>query len=356
MFYHLFSRIKNPTPLQIVIAGSIALAIAEYLLYFLFSIVFNRVLTPAIIALIVFFHAIIIYIVFYGLIDYFIYRKIKTIYKAIARSKYTKNKVDSIMNLNNDILNKVQHDVLINFENEKLEIEQLKRIEEYRKQFLSNVSHELKTPIFNIQGYIETLIDGAINDKSVNLNYLKKAANNIERITNIVKDLDMISQIEDGKLQVDLYKFNLHEIVVETMDSLAMIAQQNSVSLSVKDSLRSNCFVKADKERIRQVLTNLIANAIRYNKPKGRVQIGAYDMDEKILVEVCDTGIGIEEKYLNRIFERFFRVDKSRSRELGGTGLGLAIVKHILDAHNQSINVRSTLNEGTTFSFTLDKS
>jgi two-component system phosphate regulon sensor histidine kinase PhoR len=230
----------------------------------------------------------------------------------------------------------------------------MKENENYRREFIGNVSHELKTPIFNIQGYIQTLIDGGLQDENVNLKYLKRANLSVDRMINIVDDLEVISQLETNEDVLDLDNFNIVEIINEAFDQLEMKA--NNMNISLKLSKESNSeIVYADRNKIQQVFMNLISNSIKYGKNNGVTNVRLFDMTDKMLIEVADDGIGIGEEALNRLFERFYRVDKNRSREIGGTGLGLAIVKHIIEAHQQTINVRSTVDVGSTFSFILEK-
>lgn len=236
----------------------------------------------------------------------------------------------------------------------KDEIERLKKLEVYRKEFLGNVSHELKTPIFNIQGYVLTLLDGGLEDPSINRNYLERAERSIDRMITIVDDLEAISQLETGELQIEPERFDISVLAKDVADAQEMKATAKGIILTLPEDSKP-MFVYADRFRIRQVLVNLIVNSVKYGKEYGETKIRFYDVGDNIMVEVADNGIGIEKEHLPRLFERFYRVDKSRSREQGGTGLGLAIVKHIIEAHNQTINVMSTEGAGTVFSFTLKK-
>lgn len=346
---------KNPTPKQI--------SIGVALLVSLFVLIGMLILKWAFLPVIKWYYALLFPAVVYGVsyfiliyaLEMFIYRKIKLVYKSIANTKTTKEMAENKMDMNRNIIKDVEEEAVKTLKEDQHTIQQLRKMEEYRRQFLGDVSHELKTPIFHIQGYLDTLIEGGINDTSVNMKYLEKANKNAERLSTIVDDLEMISLIEDGKLNLEIEAFNLWALTNEVFELLAPTAQSNNISLKFKKGFFNPCYVKGDRERIRQILVNLVSNAIKYGKPGGKVTLGDYDMDTKILVEVCDNGIGIDKQHLPRIFERFYRVDKSRSREKGGTGLGLSIVKHILEAHGQSINVRSNPGEGTTFSFTLDK-
>lgn len=237
------------------------------------------------------------------------------------------------------------------------EITRLKETEIFRKQYLGNVAHELKTPIFNIQGYISTLLDGGLEDELINRKYLERAEKSIDRLINIVNDLDTISKLESSMNRLQMEQFDIVALAKEIADQAEMEADKKGITIHVKgaENLPSSFWVLADKHYIGQVLVNLIINAIRYGKEDGSVRIRFRDMLDKILVEVEDTGIGIGKEDIPRIFERFYRTDKGRSREQGGTGLGLAIVKHIIEAHGERISVRSEPGAGSTFSFTLKK-
>jgi len=235
------------------------------------------------------------------------------------------------------------------------EIRQLREMEKYRKDFLGNVSHELKTPIFNIQGYILTLLEGGIDDTKVNKLYLKRAEKSINRMISIVDDLVSISRLESGEFKLKLEDFNIVKLVDEIFEQHEMLTKQFKVKLEFDSSYKGPIMVHADRRRMTDVLNNLIVNSIKYGKANGKTKVGFIDTGERILVDISDNGIGIDETDLPRIFERFYRVDKSRSRDSGGTGLGLAIVKHIIQAHNQTIYVRSAAGKGTSFVFSMDK-
>ncbi len=228
-------------------------------------------------------------------------------------------------------------------------------METYRKEFLGNVSHELKTPIFNIQGYIHSLLDGELDDKELTRHFLNKAAKSADRMEHLVNDLLAISELESGSDKLDLETFDVYELIQDIIEALEFKAREKDITLGFKVGCNPPFFVRADKKKIRQVFVNLITNSIKYGKPSTQTLIGLYDMDKNYLIEVSDHGIGIEEEHLSRLFERFYRVDKARARDEGGTGLGLAIVKHIIEAHNQTINVRSTPGVGSTFGVTLSK-
>lgn len=235
------------------------------------------------------------------------------------------------------------------------EIKRLKELERYRKEFVGNVSHELKTPIFNIQGYILTLIEGGIDDPRINVLYLKRTVKSIDRMISIVEDLESINKLESGELKLNKENFNLSRMVEDVFEIEHMIARERKIKLKFKNKQDKPVLVYADKKRIMEVMSNLVVNGIKYGKKDGSVTVSFYDLNDQVMVEVKDNGIGIEKDQLPRIFERFYRVDKHRSREQGGTGLGLSIVKHIIEAHEQTINVKSQINFGTTFNFTLQK-
>ena len=228
----------------------------------------------------------------------------------------------------------------------------VRKAEKYRREFLGNVSHELKTPIFNIQGYIETLIDGALNDPKVNLKYLKRTSKSVDRLIYIIQDLESIAQLDSDEINLKMTKWNLQGLINEVVDQFEMKANKKKIQL-LHDDNTTNVMVYADKDKIAQVLYNLISNSIKYGKHGGTTKISCHQNKTDCLVIIKDNGIGIADKNISRLFERFYRVDKSRSREQGGTGLGLAIVKHIIEAHDQKINVSSSVGKGTQFNFSL---
>ncbi len=303
---------------------------------------------------------IVIFLASFGLILFaiqrFIYRKIKLIYKLIYQTKASKKEEFYYKNiLPQKDIDEVSEDVKTWATQRKAEIEQLKRNEAYRKEFLQNLSHELKTPIFAIQGYVDTLLGGALENPEVNTKFLSNASRNVDRLVNLVDDLDEISKLESG--QQHLYKetFVIQDILKEAFDLLSIKADEKQMRMVIKKGCEAPLTVFADKEKIRQVLMNLFDNAIKYGKQNGTIEASAYHMDGKrILVEVSDDGSGISEEHLGRIFERFYRTDSARNRKIGGSGLGLAICKHIIEAHGQTIHVRSKHDVGTTFGFTLE--
>ena len=244
-----------------------------------------------------------------------------------------------------------------NEEERRSEINILKDQENYRREFLGNISHELKTPLFTIQGYILTLVDGgALKDKKVREKYLRRAAKGVDRIISIVKDLDLITQFESGIKTVDRSEFNIFDLVDNVFDLLEFESEKNNISLKLENKNNPLIYVNADQERILQVLTNLIVNSIKYGSDNGYTKVIVEDFNkEKVIVRIIDNGEGIEKEHIPRLFERFYRIDKNRSRKKGGSGLGLSIVKHIIEAHNEQIFVKSEIGEGTEFSFTLSK-
>ncbi len=294
---------------------------------------------------------IILFILYFILIYYFLKRlffeKIRIIYKNIYKFKGTSNL--SQMNIE-----KVEQEAEEWANAKEEELNAYKQDQGYRREFLGNVSHELKTPIFNIQGYVQTLLDGGLADKNINLKYLERANKSVDRMINIVEDLEVISRLETEQFSLDFRSFNIVQLANEATEALELKANEMNIKLKVVNECQTN-FAIGDRDKIQQVFINLLSNSIKYGKEGGETIIRFCNMDNNMLIEVSDNGIGIEEDSLDRLFERFYRVDKNRSREIGGTGLGLAIVKHILEGHNQTINVRSTKDIGSTFSFILEK-
>ena len=325
------------TPKKIAFYLTLALSV-PFLLLLLFLCFGSEVSAPVwqIVALTLSTIASIYYISYYFLKKY-IHEKVKVIYKSIARQRGVSDVVETD-------LNKVDDDVDRMVNDRQKEIDELKNMESFRREFLGNVSHELKTPIFNIQGYIHTLIDGAIRDENVNMQYLERSSKSVDRMINIVEDLEMISKIESNRLDLEFNRWNIVDYIQELFDILEMKAKKRSITLSINNQSTTN-FVEADRDKISQVLINLIENSIKYGNEGGHTRVRLFEMGENMLIEIADDGDGIPSEHLPRLFERFYRVDKSRSRSAGGTGLGLSIVKHIIEAHRQTINVRSTRNK-----------
>ncbi len=277
----------------------------------------------------------------------------KGIIKLINEISIDSNQNNMISDAN---LNLATKDLIEFIRNRTTEINVLKDQDSYRKEFLGNVSHELKTPLFTIQGYILTLLDGALKDKSVRDKYLKRAAKGVDRLINIVLDLDLITQFESGIKIVDKEKFDIVELIQNVFDLIEIESDKSNIKLLYDKDYSNPIYVFADEERILQVITNLLINSLKYGVDGGRTEVSIeMSNNDKILIKVSDDGIGVSSDHLPRLFERFYRVDATRSRKKGGSGLGLSIVKHIIEAHNENIYVDSELGKGTTFSFTLDK-
>ncbi|MBW8334320.1 MAG: sensor histidine kinase [Prolixibacteraceae bacterium] len=285
------------------------------------------------------------------ILNRYINEKINPIYKTIREVPVSgrKEKVGSTN------ISDVQKDVEEWAKNQTMEITRLKDLERYRKEFVGNVSHELKTPIFNIQGYVLTLLEGGIDDPKINKLYLQRTEKSIDRMISIVEDLESITKLESGELTLNLVNFDMVKLTDDVFELAQMLANERNITLQFITKTDKPVMVNADKKRIMEVMNNLVGNGIKYGKKRGHVKVGFYDLHETVLIEVSDNGIGMDKSDLPRVFERFYRVDKSRSREQGGTGLGLSIVKHIIEAHDQTINVKSIADKGTTFTFTLEK-
>jgi two-component system, OmpR family, phosphate regulon sensor histidine kinase PhoR len=288
-------------------------------------------------------------------IQFYIYRKIKVIYKIIHRNKHSTDFKNEKMNMDRNLLEEVEAEVTEWEKEKEADNARLMELAAYRRHFVGNVSHELKTPIFNVQGYLHTLLDGAMDDPRVRIQYLQKAAKNADRLQIIVEDLEAINRMESGDLPLEIRDFDIYDLTEDVMGDMEMKAREKQVQLQFKDGADHHFQVRGDRESIRRVLVNLFQNSIKYGNINGLTKVAFYDLDNYILIEVSDNGIGIAEKHHNHLFDRFYRVDKSRSRDVGGTGLGLAIVKHIVESHGQTITVRSELNKGATFGFTLEK-
>jgi two-component system, OmpR family, phosphate regulon sensor histidine kinase PhoR len=296
-----------------------------------------------------------IYFLVYYILSDFIYEKINPIYKTIHNYHLGKRRFRKAME-DNKLITSVESEVSTWAQGKSKEIDQLKQLEKYRREFLGNVSHELKTPIFSIQGYILTLLDGGLEDSSINRQYLERTEKSINRMINIVEDLESISRLESGELKLNYENFNIVSLVEDVYEMQEMLARRYGVKLQFGEGHDKIIRVHADRKRIVEAVNNLILNSIKYSKTGGNTSVSFVDIGDQVLVSISDSGIGIAEHDLPRIFERFYRVDKSRSRDQGGTGLGLSIVKHIMEAHHQTIRVQSKQGEGTTFTFTLDKS
>ena len=296
-----------------------------------------------------------IYFILDRILDYFVYRKIKLIYKLISQTKATKREeAYQKYILPKKGIDEVREDVEEWAEQKFEEIKKLQSNEEFRKEFLQNLSHEIKTPIFSIQGYLEILADGAIENASSALKYINKSQANVQRLVQLVNDIDIITNLEINKEPLLKHQFIIQDTIRDVVNNLSLKLEQKNVQFSFKKGCESPIQVFADKNKIYQVLSNIITNALKYGKQDGEIIASVYLLeDKKVLIEISDNGAGIAEEHLPRLFERFYRTDDARSREVGGTGLGLAICKHIIEAHGESIQVRSKLNVGTTVGFTL---
>jgi two-component system phosphate regulon sensor histidine kinase PhoR len=297
----------------------------------------------------------VIYFLVYQILERFIYRKIKLLYKLIAQTKVSKREEAYLKYiLPQKSIDDVREDVEKWVEQKTEEINLLQSNEEFRKEFLQNLSHEIKTPIFSIQGYLEILADGAIEDTTAANKFIAKSQANVQRLVQLVNDLDMITNLEINKEPILKQNFVIQDLITDVINNLAIKLDKKNIHFNIKKGCESPITVFADKNKIYQLLTNITTNAIKYGKIDGEITASAYAIEDgKILIELSDNGIGIAEEHIPRLFERFYRTDDARSREVGGTGLGLAICKHIIEAHNETIHVRSKINVGTTVGFTL---
>ncbi len=329
---------KFNTPFRISIYISTVILILLLVLYYFFNVdlpIYFFIITYLVVG-----------VFSYFIIKNYVQRKINLLYRIIHKQK-------SIDESDLDI-EQSEKEVLKWLSERQAEIEHLKDTEKFRRNFLGNVSHELKTPIFNIQGYIMTLLEGGLEDESINRKYLERTQNSVERMISIVEDLSNISNIEGSNEKINIKKFDISTLVFSLMESLENKAKKHNVDI-VFDKIYQSNFVLADENKISQVVMNLLNNSIIYGNEGGETKVKIFDMDKKYLIEISDNGIGISKENIDRLCERFFRVDSARSIAKGGTGLGLSIVKHIIELHKETLNIRSTLGEGSTFSFTLKK-
>ena len=285
-------------------------------------------------------------------VETFIYKRVKKIYDDVSLLENTSFRNQPITTDMATLTKEVQKFA----RDKKLEIETLKIREEYRREFLGNVSHELKTPLFTVQGYLLTLLDGAMDDKNIRKKYLQRAEKGVERLIYIVKDLDMITKLETGDINLDVSKFNIIEVIQNVFDLLEMRASKKHITLTFDNKYAKPIWIIGDQEKVQQVVTNLVVNSIKYGKEGGTTEVGIEDLvNNKVIIRITDNGEGIEKQHIPRLFERFYRVDKSGARIEGGSGLGLAIVKHIIEGHNEKIYVESQFGVGSEFSFTMEK-
>jgi|TARA_B110000027_G_scaffold130960_1_gene154520 two-component system phosphate regulon sensor histidine kinase PhoR len=342
--------LKNLKPFQILIAGSLILFLTTLVsLLFLNKIVdFDPIwlfILPAI-------SGTVSYVVFYFFIKRFITEKLKILYRSIRKGKIN-NDTDQSFSILDDVIERAEVDTEEWTDEKNSEILRLKEQEEFRREFIGNIAHELKTPVFSIQGYILTLLDGGLEDENVNRAFLERASKATDRMTNILNDLDHLAKLEVSDLLIEMTRFDIKELVKDVFEELENKATKKNIILGFAKGF-DPVFVSADKVKIGQVLMNLINNSIHYGNDGGETQVRFYLMDNIVTVEVSDDGPGIADEDLPRLFERFYRVEKSRARNQGGSGIGLAIAKHFIEAHNQTISVRSTLGVGSTFTFSLD--
>jgi two-component system phosphate regulon sensor histidine kinase PhoR len=344
-------KTKNLSPKQLSVLTALLLSLPIGIGFYVIE---KSILFGLITALVIFIGS---YFLIGFVLEWFIYRKIKLIYKFIYQTKATKREETYYKYiLPKKSIDEVSEDVERWAEQRSAEIELLKNNEAYRKEFLQNLAHEFKTPIFAIQGYIDTLLNGAMEDPKISKKFLENTSRNVERMVNLVEDLDEISKLESGEQPLYKQNFIIQDLIKEVFEALSIKTAAAHIKCSIKKGCEPPITVFADKEKIRQVLNNLVENATKYGKAYGSIVASVYKTDEEhVLVELSDDGTGIAEEHLSRIFERFYRTDRGRSRDVGGTGLGLAICKHIIEAHGQSIHIRSKIDVGTTVGFTLDR-
>lgn len=344
-------HVKNLSPSQIAVINAFSISLLVAIANFFFLDSWEIAITGFVLLFFVSYFLVIFFL------QQFIYRRIKLIYKFIYHTKASKKEETYYKYvLPRKSIEEVSDDVEKWALQKSDEIEILRKNEAYRKDFLQNLAHEFKTPIFAIQGYIDTLLDGAMEKPDISKKFLENTSRNVDRLVHLVNDLDEISRLESGEQAIYETGFVIQELIKEVFDTLSIKTSDKNIRCAIKKGCESPVLVYADKEKIRQVLINLIENAFKYGRVNGSIIASIYRPDDKhALVEISDDGLGIEAEHLGRIFERFYRTDKARSRDRGGTGLGLAICKHIIEAHNETIHVRSTPDVGTTVGFTLPR-
>ncbi|MFC5411391.1 sensor histidine kinase [Larkinella bovis] len=339
----------SPRVIAFLLAGLIS-ALTVAFLTFVEGVTTSMLFVVAISSLVVSF-----FLILYA-IEILVFREVNKLYKTIHKLRMRDFSLSrSTIVKSNNPFRKLNDEIFVYVARKQKEIEELRRLEQFRREFLADISHELKTPVFAAQGFIHTLIDGAIDDENVRDKFLSKAAKSLDGLDALVKDLVALSQLETGEIKMNFEPVDLYQITLEVFEQLENTAKARKTTLKIKSDPPGAVLVKADPQRITQVLTNLIENAIKYGNEGGKVNVSFEEEKKQYVVQVRDNGPGIPPEHLNRIFERFYRVDKSRSKERGGTGLGLAIVKHILNAHKSKITVMSKPDKGTTFSFKLEK-
>lgn len=344
--------IRNLSPLQVIILGSLGVALACFFSLFVIDVSIFHV--PNYFYLVVpVVTGIISFLLFYLIVKRFVNERLQVLYRTIRRSKMS-NRKEMKFKISGNTLKKAERDTLRKSVHNKKEIKKLQEQAKFRREFMGNLAHELKTPIFSIQGYLLTLIEGGLEDSEVNMKFLSRASKATDRMVHLIEDLDLLIKLDVNELPLELVSYNITEQVKDIIEMLESDAKEKNITLKF-DKAYDDIFVYGDVKRMSQVFINLIRNSISYGNQNGTTEIRFYAIDGLVTIEVADNGPGIDKDSLNRIFERFYRVEKSRSRNEGGSGLGLAIVKHIIESHKQSIHVRSTIHVGTTFVFTLDQ-
>ena len=345
---------KINTPFRFTIFCSLIVALFSVFVIFAYnSYVLNISLSFAIYSMLFLIFLILTNLVIFILLEIFINRKIRLLFQMVQN--YKSSSADFKLNMNEDILSASEIEILKLAKKNSSELVKLKSEEKFRREFIGNLAHELKTPIFSIQGYILTLLEGGLEDPSINKRFLQRALKGAERMNKITIDLDMISRFESERVNMEFEKNNIIEICQDVFESLELKAKENKITLKFAKNYVNEILVSCDKDKIGQVIQNLVINAIKYSDSGTEVVIRFTDVETNILIEIEDNGPGINEKHISRLFERFYRVDKSRARNEGGTGLGLSIVKHIVEAHGHTVQVRTTEGEGSIFFFTLTK-
>jgi len=339
-------------PIQVIIVGSIVVALILGVLIAVLTS-FNVPFSPLLIFGLTLGFAIVTFFVFFFFIEKFLSTKINLIHKIIKKEKFS-NVKKKRTTLSDDVLEDLTNETKIWATARRNEISELKEQEEFRTEFLGNLAHELKTPVFSIQGYILTLLEGGLEDETVNREFLLRASKGVDRMTDILEDLDAMTRLESDRTQLNLKNFDIIELIKDVIDELELTIKEKGIKVYLAKDFDPQ-MVYADRGKIAQVLTNLISNSLSYGTENGETILRVSKLDDTFMIEVADNGLGIEEAQIPRLFERFYRVDKSRARHIGGSGLGLAIVKHIVESHGHDISVRSTLGVGSTFTFELDK-
>jgi two-component system phosphate regulon sensor histidine kinase PhoR len=341
--------LKNNNPTQLLLVGSFIVAVI--VTFFVFLLIEDY--TTWKIPLVFFAVGLVTFFTFYFFLKRYITDRLRIIYRSIRKGKFTYDKKETF-SLTEDPIDKLQNEADKWADERNEEILKLREQAQFRREFIGNLAHELKTPVFSVQGYILTLLEGGLEDENVNRTFLERASKATDRMAAILEDLDQLTKMEVDEVRLDMNDFDIKELVQDVFEELEMKAKKKNMKLRFAKDFDS-IFVKADRSKIGQVLTNIIGNSIAYGKEHGETVVRFYSMDDIITIEVSDNGPGIEEQHLPRLFERFYRVEKSRNRNEGGSGLGLAIAKKIIEAHGQTINVRSTPDVGSTFTFSLDK-